>query len=227
MRAASLLAVCSARAASCRSCSCRAASRCASAISSAWRSCSAPCFSSLTCSSARACLSWSICFCFCAASPALGAGISLSWAGAFRATEVAVALTCDASGATGKLTLDSVRAVRTGSGGGAGAVAGVGAGVRGVIDTEVTSLGPTAGDDTVIAVTSLATAGLSTAASPTLAVFVGKISAGAGADADAMGCAGASKMRKSLASWRLSFQGKLRPGSPNAWPPKVTLNSSV
>jgi hypothetical protein len=79
-------------------------------------------------------------------------------------------------------------------------------------------------DGKVIGVTLLATA----AEVGTALVFsVGDVSAGTGPDADAMGCAGASRRRNSFAPKRLSFQGKFRPGSPNVWPPKVMLNSSA
>jgi hypothetical protein len=147
----------------------------------------------------------------------LGTGISLSWVGVFRATEVTGVLTGGASGAIGRFTSGRFRAVMTGSGGGTVAVAGVGAGVGGGINTAATSPGPTAGDDIVIDVTLLATVGLSAVVSAALAISVGEVSAGAGdrADAGAAGRAGARKTRKLLASKRLSFQGKFRPGSPN------------
>jgi hypothetical protein len=127
------------------------------------------------------------------------------------------ALTGGALGAIGRFTSGCFRVVMSGSGGGTGAVAGAGAGVGGGINAAVASPGPTAGDDLVIDVTLLATAGLSTVVSTALAISVGEISAGAGGSADAgnAGCAGASRMRNSLAPKRLSFQGKFRPGSPN------------
>jgi hypothetical protein len=159
----------------------------------------------------------------------LGTGTSFPWIGMFRATEFSGVLKGGASGAIGMFTSGRLPVVMTGSGGGAGAVAGVGAGVGGGINTAATSLCPTARGAIVIDVTLLATAGLSTAASTGLAISVGEVSAGAGANADAgaAGCAGVSGMRKSLAPRRLSFQGKFRRGSPNVWPPAVMLNSSV
>jgi hypothetical protein len=50
---------------------------------------------------------------------------------------------------------------------------------------------------------------------------------GAGGKADATGGASVTEMRTSSAFARLSFQGKRRPGRPNAWPPRVTLNSNT
>ena len=58
-----------------------------------------------------------------------------------------------------------------------------------------------------------------------LATVVGAISGGA--DGAAAGCAPAKRICKSLASRRLSFHGKFKPGSPNVWPPSVMLNKSV
>ena len=51
-------------------------------------------------------------------------------------------------------------------------------------------------------------------------------STGAGAVAVSMGRAGASRMRKSLAPRRRSFQGKAKRGRPNVWPPRDMLRSS-
>jgi hypothetical protein len=160
-----------------------------------------------------------------------GTSVSLPWAGVFRAKEVAGARIGGASGAMGKFTSGRRPAVMTGAGGGAGAVAGAGAGVGSGIDTAGTSVCPTAGADIGIDVTSRATAGGATGLSSALVIRVSEVAAGtgtdAGAGAGAVGCAGASRMRKSLAPRRLSFQGKSRPGRPNVWPPKVTLNSSA
>jgi hypothetical protein len=147
----------------------------------------------------------------------LGTGISLALMGMFRATAF--------SGAIGKITSGRFRAVMAGSGGGAGAIVGVGAGVGSGGTTAAASLCPTAGDDIGIDGTSLATAGFSNGASTAFGISGGAVPAGAGADA--VGRAGASRTCKSSAPRRLSFQGKFSPGSPNFWPPKAMLNSSA
>lgn len=99
----------------------------------------------------------------------------------------------------------------TGSAGGAGTTVGVVAGVGGGINTGAISLCFTAGSDVVVDVSLSDTAGVPTALSVAL-----DSSAGSGADVEVVGCAGRSRTSKSLAPSRLSFQGKLSPGSPNA-----------
>lgn len=94
-------------------------------------------------------------------------------------------------------------------------VTGNGAGGAGGIDTAAASLRPTAGGGKVIGVTLRANAGLSAAAGAVLAIFAGAVIGGTDVGAEAGAGAGASKIRKSSAPRRLSFQGKFRPGSPN------------